>query len=209
MENSFKFLSQTILFFLIINFEKDIFGVKIVEVYPEGDANGVELFAEEAKVLKDFELIRRGEPIPFHGHKIGNLFWREQERPPYGFVEKDGHVIALEFHSRLLDSLPESLGNLKSLIRFSINGCMVKSLPESIGQLESLQELYLGGAYLTSLPKSFSNLKSLINLQINANRFNGFSNTLENLNNINIICQLTMNKNYLWKFNFWHTFFWF
>lgn len=42
----------------------------------------------------------------------------------------------------------------------------LKSLPESIGNLRSLKELYLFDSFFTSLPESIGNLQSLQKLEL-------------------------------------------
>lgn len=68
-----------------------------------------------------------------------------------------------------LKSLPETIGELKSLEKLIITGNM-RNLPESIGRLKNLKVLNLfGTSNLTSLPKSLGNLESLESFSIIGN----------------------------------------
>ena len=69
-------------------------------------------------------------------------------------------------------SLPEEIGGLSSL-RFLYLGCsrLLGSLPHSIGQLQNLEELRLNGTYrLSNIPEEIGGLISLTNLDLSCSK---------------------------------------
>ncbi|XP_048136638.1 disease resistance protein RPV1-like [Rhodamnia argentea] len=70
-------------------------------------------------------------------------------------------------HSRI-SKLPCSIGGLVKLRRLNLSECTkIKELPDSIGELQSLVELDLSSTSLDHLPDSIGNLKQLKVLRIN------------------------------------------
>lgn len=102
----------------------------------------------------------------------------------FGFLVHKYHVIQLNLYKKTLTSLPESIGNLKSLTNLNLWNNQLTSLPESIGNLTSLENLDLGNNQLTSLPESISNLKSLTNLNLKLNRLNDLPESIGNLTSL-------------------------
>src|SRR5258708_6370856 len=76
-------------------------------------------------------------------------------------------VVALNLSG--LDSLPDSIGRLTKLKRFSLSNELT-SLPESIGTLTQLRRLNVCTNRLTSLPESLSQLNRLTYFHISSNR---------------------------------------
>ncbi|MHA1386077.1 MAG: leucine-rich repeat domain-containing protein, partial [Candidatus Helarchaeota archaeon] len=72
-----------------------------------------------------------------------------------------------------LTTLPESIGNLKSLKELYLEGNELTTLPESIGNLKSLKELYLRNNKLTALPESLGGLDNLKTLYLAGNPLSG------------------------------------
>ncbi|KAG5178336.1 hypothetical protein JKP88DRAFT_281222 [Tribonema minus] len=69
----------------------------------------------------------------------------------------------------MLESLPESFGNLTALTHLDMRCCRweLRRLPESFGNLAALTELNLESCNpLTSLPESFGNLTALVTLNL-------------------------------------------
>ena len=75
-------------------------------------------------------------------------------------------VRELYLYNNHLTYLPESIGNLTSLVYLYLENNQLTSLPESIGNLTSLVYLNLENNQLTSLPESIGNLTSLIELHL-------------------------------------------
>ena len=64
-----------------------------------------------------------------------------------------------------LQTLPESMGNLKSLQTLNVAWCsQLQKLPESLGDIESLTELFAKGTAIKQLPTSARYLKKLTKL---------------------------------------------
>ncbi|KAJ8646633.1 hypothetical protein MRB53_008381 [Persea americana] len=76
-------------------------------------------------------------------------------------------IVVLEECKRL-SSLPEGLGQLKTLQTLHIDGCeRLSSLPEGLGQLKALQTLYIRNCeQLSFLPEEVGQLKALQTLHI-------------------------------------------
>ena len=81
-----------------------------------------------------------GEPL-----EIGSQLWI------------DGRLDSLVIYSNQVTTLPESIGDLSSLVRLHLHGNQLTSLPESSGNLSSLEMLNLGSNQLTSIPESICN----------------------------------------------------
>ncbi|MBU6339226.1 MAG: hypothetical protein KGQ36_04545 [Rickettsiales bacterium] len=60
----------------------------------------------------------------------------------------------MNLHSNKLTTLPDSIGNLASLIFLGLRGNQLTTIPDSIGYLASLLELYLDKNQLTTIPNS-------------------------------------------------------
>jgi internalin A len=69
-----------------------------------------------------------------------------------------------------LTSLPDSIGQLKSIEWLTITDNQLTSLPEAIGQMTRLTNLFVSGNQLTSLPESLSQLKRLRRLDVSNNQ---------------------------------------
>ncbi|MBR1735056.1 MAG: leucine-rich repeat domain-containing protein [Alphaproteobacteria bacterium] len=62
----------------------------------------------------------------------------------------------IQYNSEL-SSLPEEIGNCKSLVRFCATGCNLKTLPRKICELKNLEYLEVAGNDLRNLPKEIKN----------------------------------------------------
>ncbi|KAL3739301.1 hypothetical protein ACJRO7_020673 [Eucalyptus globulus] len=72
------------------------------------------------------------------------------------------HLEHLEVKDAAIESIPKSIGGLKSLLKLSIRECCYfENLPDSIGQLESLLELHIIPSRIRELPHSIGNLERL------------------------------------------------
>ena len=90
-----------------------------------------------------------------------------------------------------LNQLPESIGNLSSLIQLYIDDNELTSLPESIGNLSSLVYLIANFNSLTALPESIGNLTNLNFLDLGYNEIEYIPESIGNLSNLQ----------YLWIFD--------
>lgn len=117
--------------------------------------------SEQAKFLKDLKNLV-GKSIP----KLDKVFILASKRFCGIKVEGENIIELTISHHYDLTSLPESIGNLKSLQKLILNSNKLVTLPESIGRLESLEILWLSDRHIKSLPDSIGNLQSLQELVI-------------------------------------------
>jgi len=69
-----------------------------------------------------------------------------------------------------LSKLPDDIGKLTRLKKFSIGGNNVSSLPQSITQLKDLETLSFGSNNFTSFPEEILQLKNLQAIHLNNNQ---------------------------------------
>lgn len=82
-----------------------------------------------------------------------------------------GHILVeLDLRANFLETLPESIGKLRSLRLLSAGRNMLKTLPESIGELQHLNTLWLSHNRLKELPASCACLPALEDLNLHDNR---------------------------------------
>ena len=84
----------------------------------------------------------------------------------FGYVEEQNHVVQLGLYNKKVTSLPDTIGNLKSLTELYLNNNQLSSLPDTIGSLKSLTILNLTMNSLSSLPDTIK--KWLKNLEKNS-----------------------------------------
>lgn len=72
--------------------------------------------------------------------------------------------------NRNLQSLPETIGSMQSLLALNLNNNNIQALPETIGRLSHLSWLEADGNRLRSLPQSITALQRLHYISLNANR---------------------------------------
>ncbi len=147
---------------------------------------------KQAQFLKDLEKSNRTH-IPI----VKKIDW-----DTYG-VKLDGkNVIGLGLHNRFIKTLPESIGNLKSLEELDLSRTNLSTLPESIGNLKSLEELDLSDNNFTTLPESIGNLKSLKDLNLAGNRLTTLPESISNLKSLHTLI-LDANKLSTLPESFW------
>ena len=78
-----------------------------------------------------------------------------------GFSVENQRITGIGFFDCGISTLPESIGDLKSLQTLYLDNNKLTTLPESIGNLKSLTYLDLVNNQLTTLPESIGNLTSL------------------------------------------------
>ena len=109
-----------------------------------------------------------------------------------GFTAENNRVSGLGLHICGLTTLPESIGNLKSLERLELQYNSITTLPESITKLTSLTYLSLGSNSITTLPESIGNLTSLEYLSLWGN---SISTLPESIGNLTSLEKLYLNNN--------------
>ncbi len=110
-----------------------------------------------------------------------------------GFSVENQRITGIGFYNCGISTLPESIGNLKSLIYLSLGSNKLTTLPESIGNLTSLQRLLLRSNQLSTLPESISNLTSLKKLFLDSNQLTTLPESISNLTSLQTL-YLSYNK---------------
>ena len=103
-------------------------------------------------------------------------------------------VIMLDLRGRNLRTLPESIGNLRSLQKLYLSNNNLEHLPESIGNLRSLKTLDLSENSLQTLPDFIGNLRSLTLLDLTNNSLQTLP---ESIGNLHALERLYLNTNNL------------
>lgn len=85
----------------------------------------------------------------------------------------------INFEGSVIQTIPNSIGELYNLEVISLNNTNVFSIPESIGRLSKLRVLNLKNSKITNFPDSFCNLTSLETLDIKGNKFSGLSEKID------------------------------
>jgi Leucine-rich repeat (LRR) protein len=112
--------------------------------------------------------------------------------------ESIGHLaslITLDIVKGNIRELPVSIGLLDNLVTLKLNHCRIlKQLPASIGNLKSLCHLMMDGTAMSDLPESFGMLSSLVTLSMAKNP-NLVSKSVENTGSFVLpssFCNLTL-----------------
>jgi len=146
--------------------------------------------SEQAIVLKDLKKLI-GKTIP----TLNELFSKKGAKNFCGVKVEGENIIELTIHKYKLTTLPESIGNLKSLQALSLNSTLLKTLPESIGDLKSLKTLWLQVQSISTLPESIGNLQSLQKLVVN----NQLRTLPDSIGNLQSLQELSLGLNWLTK----------
>ena len=115
-------------------------------------------------------------------------------RTKMGFSTENQRVIGIGLWECGISTLPESIGNLKSLTYLSLMDNKLTTLPESIGNLSSLKELYLDYNKLTTLPESIGNHSSLKELYLG---YNELTTLPESITKLESLQELSLGDNQL------------
>jgi Leucine-rich repeat (LRR) protein len=131
-----------------------------------------ELFQDEKEVLIAIEKLV-GQAIP----KVDSI----EKTYDFGFTAENGHVTGLGLNGEKLTSLPDSIGQLRSLQHLYLHNNQLSSLPDTIGNLKLLKQLNLSSNTLTSLPNTIGNIDSLQTLILSRNNLTILPNLIGNL----------------------------
>lgn len=99
----------------------------------------------------------------------------------FGCVINNKHVVALGLYGQKIQTLPETIGDLKYLQSLYLWNNRLNSLPEIIGKLMALKELCVTSNNISSLPESIGNLRRLTYLNLNSNSLTSLPDTIGNL----------------------------
>ncbi|OWM86778.1 hypothetical protein CDL15_Pgr015814 [Punica granatum] len=93
-----------------------------------------------------------------------------------------GSLVILEVWGVSVARLPDTIGRLRKLKRLSLENTKIERLPDSIGRLKKLEYLSLGGcSEIQKLPDSFGDLQSLSTLNISSTGLLELPNSIGNL----------------------------
>ena len=101
---------------------------------------------------------------------------------------------SLDLSCKLIEELPESIGQLTNLTSLNLGGNSLTVLPESIGELTNLTSLNLIYNGLTVLPESIGQLTNLISLDL---PHNGLTVLPESIGELTNLTALNLTKNQL------------
>jgi len=87
----------------------------------------------------------------------------------------------LDLSDEQIESLPDMIGHLTTLLRLDLNRNQLTRLPDSIGLLRNLTELSVNGNCLTRLPASIGHLANLTRLNLNNNNLTFLPTSMGNL----------------------------
>jgi len=132
---------------------------------------------EQAKVLEDI-IGKKWKKI----RQVNEIKWNTK-----GVKINNCEITGLGLFQYQLQTLPESIGNLKTLESLTLDRNQLSTLPESIGNLKSLKSLYLSDNQLSSLPESTTKLKSLQTLWLACNRLHNLPESMGNLKSLEVL----------------------
>ncbi|KAL3735305.1 hypothetical protein ACJRO7_024438 [Eucalyptus globulus] len=103
-----------------------------------------------------------------------------------------GEMTRLEYLSLasfcFLETLPDSIGQLKSLLELELNNTRITTLPHSIGDLKMLRKMSLLGTQIKQLPNAIGGLQSLLNLDLRGTCISELPSSIGNLKRLEILC---------------------
>ena len=157
------------------------------------------ILKEEIEILKELETII-GKPIP-KINKLRELIISEKGKKLYknqfGFIANNDHIIGLslcfsnrfkkgeiKFFEKKLNSIPETIGDLRYLKILNLNNNNLTYLPKSLCKLENLEELFLSGNSLYELPESINKLQALKTLSLSTNKLSFLPENFHRLKNL-------------------------
>jgi Leucine-rich repeat (LRR) protein len=99
----------------------------------------------------------------------------------------NGRVTSLSVDSKNIDTIPQHIGMLDSLVYLSFSENYINSVPAEIGKLTHLERLYLRNNYITVIPEQLWDLSSLTVLDLSTNHLTELSPQIGNLSNLKIL----------------------
>ena len=115
-----------------------------------------------------------------------------------GYMGKE-HVIQLSIIGKELNSLPETIKDLKYLETLQINECELEFIPKSIGELSNLIILNLNGNNLKYIPNELEGLIELNILDLSENFISRIPDSIGELNKLEILDLLANQIDYFPK----------
>ncbi|KAF7849864.1 hypothetical protein BT93_L0192 [Corymbia citriodora subsp. variegata] len=148
-------------------------------------SGAIESLPESIGGLKSLIVLRINWTLSMKPHLIDNLANEKHQILPCREFRKLPNSIGqleslLELDVRFLKihELPHSIGHLERLEVLRCSDCYLENLPDSIGRLQSLVELDLSGSKIRNLPDCIVNLKKLKVLNLNDSRISELPKTI-------------------------------
>lgn len=132
-----------------------------------------ELSVIERKVIIQFQRLIKDSVI-----ELPELTYSDN-----GYIGKE-HVIQLSINGKEMNSIPESIKDLKFLEVLQITNSELEYLTKSIGELINLIKLDLNGNNLKYIPNELGKLKKLIELDLSENEINKIPDSIGKLINL-------------------------
>jgi len=102
-------------------------------------------------------------------------------------------LIHLDLRINNIDKIPKMISRCTRLKRFELYGNLLKNIPQSIGNLISLEELNLGLNNISIIPDSIGNLTKLKKLELGNNNLKRLPSSIEKLQSLEYL-SLRLNK---------------
>lgn len=93
----------------------------------------------------------------------------------------------LQLSKNKIKCIPETIGKLKNLVKFSVESNKITVLPKSICDIVALRELYLSNNALTKIPGNIGNITNLTTLAIGSNKIFWLPKSISKLKKITLI----------------------
>ncbi|KAF7851513.1 hypothetical protein BT93_L3789 [Corymbia citriodora subsp. variegata] len=159
--------------------------------YLEIKSEAIESLLKSIDGLKSLAMLRIDQRLSMLPHSIGNsakvkhliLPQRELRKLPNSIGQLES-LLELDVQFLKISELPHSIGNLERLKVLRCSHCHLEKLPDSIGSLRSLVKLDLSGSRIKSLPDCIGNLKMLKVLNLNDSRISELPKTIGMLENL-------------------------
>ena len=103
---------------------------------------------------------------------------------PFVVIGKENHVTDLSLTNSDIPDLPMSLRNLLHLRCLSLSETHLTTVPDFIGELKSLEVLHLSKNPISHLPKALGNLIHLKHLTLNDTKIQQFPDFVKQLKNL-------------------------
>lgn len=142
-------------------------------------------YAVEAQIeISELDALKELED--FLGEKL-NFVEEIRSDTKWGYTIRNNKITGISLKECGISSLPESIGDFRSLELLHLDNNKLETLPESIGDLTTLRILRLNGNKILNLPMSIGNLKSLRDLFLYHNRLKTLPESIGNLKSLQLL----------------------
>lgn len=133
---------------------------------------------DELKTIKELNKLI-GEEIP--------ILKLKKETRNFGLIIEDNHIKQLFLVGLGLNSIPNSIINLKFMERLRLGKNNYKTIPKAILKLTNLKELAIESNEISSIPDDISNLKSLEKLVLYKNKLKDLPELIGELRSLEVL----------------------